>query len=448
MKPKLSSAQITSLDEFGNRVGLNPAEVSGKYRTYRTWTQSFLVLLFLIVPWTRTGGHQSLFLDISHREFYFFGLYLRAHNAPMLLFLVLGGTLSLAFVTSVWGRVWCGWTCPQTVFIDGFYRRIEYFIEGNYLTRRKMAVDPLSFSWILKKLIKWVLFYFASAIISHSFLAYFVGAHEFLDIIELGPSANWTLFVIAQAVTLILLFNFGWYREQFCTIMCPYGRIQGLLLDQNSLAVVYDQNRKDCVNCNRCVNACPIGIDIRNGLQMECIACTACVDACDEIMEKVNKPKGLVKYDTLNGEKISLLKPRSLLYLAGITACFVGLVITVTSLKHSEAFILRSISSPFSVQVENGQELVTNQFRFHVSNQSDKVHTYEIQVIDRPEIKITSQFTVLELKPKEVKDWHFFLTLAKPEFFKNRKVTVQIIDQENPSLFTKKHSLTLLGPAN
>lgn len=448
MKPKLSSAQITSLDEFGNRVYLNPAEVQGPFRKYRTILQTILVVFFLGLPWTQMNGHQSLLFDIQQREFYIFGLYLRAHNAPMLLFLLLGGTLSLAFVTSVWGRVWCGWACPQTVFIDGFFRRIEYSVEGNYLKRRKMAVDPISSSFLIKKTIKWILFYFASVLISHSFLAYFVGSYQFFEIIEHGPSANWNLFVLAQVITLLLLFDFGWYREQFCTIMCPYGRIQGLLLDQSSLAVVYDQKRNDCVNCNRCVNACPIGIDIRNGLQMECIACTACIDACDEIMEKVNKPKGLVRYDTLNGEKINLLKPRSLIYLAAILICAIGLIYSITQLKHSEAFVLRSISTPYTQQTENGVETVTNQFRFHVNNQSNDLHKYKIEVIDRPEIQIISQMNEIELKPKETFDWHFFLTVPKADFFKNKKVKVRLIDKENPAEFSKESVLTLLGPSN
>lgn len=447
MKKTISAAQISSLDEFGNRIGLNPAEVKGKFRKYRTIFQTILVVIFLGIPWTEINNHQTLYFNISDREFYFFGLLLKAHNAPLLLFLLLGGALTLAFVTSVWGRVWCGWACPQTVFIDGLYRRIEFLIEGNYLARRKMKVDELSFKYVIKKTLKWILFYFASAVLSHSFLAYFVDAHRFVDIIENGPSANLTLFYISQTLTLFLVFNFGWFREQFCTVMCPYGRIQGLLIDNSSLAVVYDEKRSDCVQCNRCVNACPVGIDIRNGLQMECIACTACIDACDEIMEKVNKPKGLIKYDTLNSEKISLLKPRSLLYLLGISICVIGLIYSLGRIRHSEAFILRSKSVTFTEQHENGIDLLTNQFRLQIHNQSDTSHVYKFEILGRNSVKVTSQLSEITVKPNENYDWHFFVTLPKTEFKQNNKLQIQIYDAEDKTSFHKMFEVTLLGPS-
>ncbi len=447
MKPHISLSQISSLDEFGNRIGLNPAEVTGFYRRYRTIVQTILVVFFLGLPWTQINNHQSLYLNIVDREFYFFGLLLKAHNAPLLLFLLLGGALSLAFVTSVWGRVWCGWTCPQTVFIDGLYRRIEYLVEGNYLKRRKMKIDDFSFTFLLQKTVKWTLFYIASAIIAHSFLAYFVGAYEFFNIIQNGPSSNQYIFYFSQILTLGLLFNFGWFREQFCTIMCPYGRIQALLIDQNSLAVVYDEKRSDCVKCNRCVNACPIGIDIRNGLQMECIACTTCIDACDEIMVKVGKPTGLVKYETLNAEKISLIKPRSILYLIGILVCAVGLVFSLMKLQHSEAFMLRSLSTTFSLQQENGINMITNQFRFAVNNQSDQIHKYKIEILNNPHIQITSQLSEVILKPKEHIDWHFFITSPLSEFKHDKKIKIQLYDSEHKTEFTKFFEVSLLGPS-
>jgi len=447
MKQKLSSAQITSLDEFGNRVGLNPAEVTGKFRTARTWVQAVLVILFLGLPWTQMSGHQTIYLDIVGREFYFFGKLFRAHNAPMLLFLLLGGALALGFATTVWGRIWCGWTCPQTVFIDGLFRRIEYFIEGNYIKRRRMVADPKNTAFYVKKTIKWILFYFASILISHSFLAYFVGSYQFIHMIHEGPEANWTLFLIAQSITLILLFDFGWFREQFCTIVCPYGRIQGLLIDDSTLAVVYDEERKDCVQCNRCVNACPVGIDIRNGLQMECIQCTACIDACDEIMVKVKKPKGLIRYDTLNRQKISILKPRSLLYLVGILACFGGLIYSVLSLRHSEAFVLRSIATPFTLSEENGVPMITNQFRFHVNNQSSQYHKYKIEIINEPKIRFTAQMQEITIPAKGQHDWHFFLSFPKDAYKPSQKIKLRIYDSENPDSFSKEHEVSLLGPA-
>lgn len=447
MKPKLSSANITSIDEYGNRIGLNPAEVSGYFRTRRTWVQNFLILFFLSLPWTSIGGYQTVLLDIPAREFYFFGLMLKAHNAPLLLFLILGGSLTLAFVTAVWGRVWCGWACPQTVFIDGVFRRIETFIEGNYLARRKQAIDPMTGKLFFQKTLKWVLFYFASAFIAHSALAYFVGSHSFIQIIKDGPQSHFNLFIFAQVFTGILLFDFGWFREQFCTIMCPYGRIQGLLLDKNSLNVVYDEKRNDCVNCNRCVNACPIGIDIRNGLQMECIACTACIDACDEIMEKVQKPKGLVKYGNLNNTKADWKSPRSVLYLAAISVCVIGLLYGLLSFQHSEAFILRSLTAPFTLQKDGDVNYVTNQFRFHVTNQSRESKKYKIEILNNEHAKITSQFSELTLESKASFDWHFFVTIPQSIAGHSTNLQVRISDATAPDLFKKEFTIQFLGPA-
>ena len=447
MKPKLSSANITSIDEYGNRIGLNPAEVSGYFRTRRTWVQNFLILFFLSLPWTSIGGYQTVLLDIPAREFYFFGLMLKAHNAPLLLFVILGAALTLAFVTSVWGRVWCGWACPQTVFIDGVFRRIETLIEGNYLARRKQAVEPMALKLFLQKTVKWILFYFASAFIAHSALAYFVGSVSFIKIIQNGPSSHFHLFILAQAFTLILLFDFGWFREQFCTIMCPYGRIQGLLLDKNSLNVVYDEKRNDCVNCNRCVNACPIGIDIRNGLQMECIACTACIDACDEIMVKVNKPKGLIKYGNLNNTEANWKSPRSAIYLAAIGICLAGLAYGLLSFQHSEAFILRSQTAPFTLQKNNDINYVTNQFRFHVTNQSREVKKYKIEILNNPDAQITSQFSELSLESKASFDWHFFVTIPQNKAGLTTNLQVRIFDSLNPDLFKKEFGIQFLGPA-
>lgn len=441
---KLSSECITSIDEYGNRIGLNPAEVSGKFRNRRTWVQNFLILFFLTLPWINIGNYQSILLKISEREFYFFGLMFKAHNAPLLLFLILGGALGLAFVTAVWGRVWCGWACPQTVFIDGIFRRIEFFIEGNYIVRRRQAIESMTFKLFSKKIAKWIVFYLASAFIAHSALAYFVGSYSFIQIIKNGPQENFTLFIYSQILTALLLFDFGWFREQFCTIMCPYGRIQGLLLDENSLNVTYDETRSDCVNCNRCVNACPIGIDIRNGLQMECIACTACIDACDEIMEKIQKPKGLIKYGNISNKKISLTSSRASLYLLGVVICFIGLVYSIFNFQHSEAFVLRSQTTPYTLQIENGVSYVTNQFRFHVTNQSSESKKYKIEILNNPKAKITSQFNILSLEGKKSFDWHFFITI--PQTATSTSLILKISDAEISDEFQKEFTVQFLGP--
>lgn len=469
---QLDPGKLTSVNAHGDRLYLQPAEVKGFFRKHRNWTQAFLIVLFMVLPWTTWDGHQTVLLNLPEREFNLFGVLFRAHDAPLMFFLIAGGALTLAFVTSIWGRVWCGWACPQTVFIDGVFRRIEYFTEGNYLERRKMQTDPLTFKNFLKKSAKWILFFIVSSHIAHSLVAYFVGAPELLKITLGSPSNNWTLFVVVQFFTALFLFDFGWFREQFCVIMCPYGRIQGLLMDSSTMTVAYDEKRGeprrgltttnlnfdantkqgDCVACGKCVAACPTGIDIRNGLQLECIACTACVDACDEIMEKVKKPKGLIGYKTLDNSKFKLLKPRSLAYLFAITLCAAGLIYNLSTRQSSHAALLRATGLPFStVQNEAGQSQILNHFKLHVTNQSSDSQLYQIQLT--PEavaagLELTVGQNPMLLTPKQYFEWHFFVKAA-PEKFKGVgqiKGAILIYNPENRALYSDIKEFTLLGP--
>lgn len=288
-----------------------------------------MIFIFLGLPWVRISGEQSIFLNIPARQFTIFGLKFWSHDGPMLFFVFGGFAISLIFVTAIWGRVWCGWACPQTVFIDGVYRRIEKWIEGTAPKRKLLDQSPWTADKIFKRLTKHICFLIVTLIITHSFLAYFVGAKQITEMVLRPPSENWTSFLFILITTGILYFNFAWFREQFCIIMCPYGRLQSSLFDNTTMIVGYDKARGDCIECNKCVNVCPTGIDIRDGVQMECIACTACMDACDDIMKKVKKPLGLIKYtseDELAGKKISKFRPRTIVYalfLLGICGAFI-----------------------------------------------------------------------------------------------------------------------------
>lgn len=313
--------RLGTTDETGRRIFPQPADVRGKYRTRRNWVEAALILFFLVLPWIRIGGRQALLLDIANRHFEIFGLTLRAHDAPLLVFVLAIFFFGLFFATAMWGRVWCGWACPQTVFIDGVYRRIERWIEGGALERRRLDRAPWSLNKAWKRTLKWSAFTAVSLVVAHSFLAYFVGVEELAVMIRHSPFEHPSTFVFMAVMTLVLLFDFGWFREQFCVIACPYGRFQSVLMDSRSTIVAYDVDRGepratpqakqlakthggqlgDCVNCYRCVQVCPVGIDIRRGVQMECIACTACIDACDDVMTKIKKPVGLIRYDSLAG---------------------------------------------------------------------------------------------------------------------------------------------------
>lgn len=329
---ELPEERLATTDEKGKRVYLYPDDIKqGHYRNLRVKLRAFLVIFFLFLPWIKIQGHQAVLLDIPHRRFAILGLTFWAHDAPIFLFVLGILAFGIFLVTALLGRIWCGWACPQTVFIDGVFRRIERWIEGDSVERRKLDDGPWNENKVFKKILKWFLFLLVSLVITHSFLAYFVGTDELLVMIRRPPLENITSFLVMAASTAVILFDFGWFREQFCVIVCPYGRFQSVLMDDDSWAVMYDEKRGeprrgrvpegksegDCVNCYRCVQVCPTGIDIRRGLQLECIACTACIDACDEVMDRLGKEQGLIRYDTLtqmSGKKVQWLRARTVIY--------------------------------------------------------------------------------------------------------------------------------------
>ncbi len=461
----LDVGKLTSVDDNGDHLSIIPGEVRGFYRKHRNWSQIVLLFIFLAIPWTTFNGHQTVLINIPERDFALFGLVFKAHDVPLLFFILGVLALGLAFVTSIWGRVWCGWACPQTVFIDAVFRRIEILIEGTYLKRRKLRDSPMNLEKFTRGSLKWVLFTIVSSIIAHSFMAYFLGAKTLIEMIQNSPTQNSSYFLLVSFFTALILFDFGWFREQFCVIMCPYGRIQSVLLDSQSLAIIYDGKRGeprrslkpaptatgDCVACNRCVQVCPTGIDIRNGLQMECIACTACADACDEIMEKVNKPKGLIRYDTLDGSKINLFKPRSLIYIFAILGLCGGLAYALVTREPAHFTILRGTGLPYSfVKNDSGQELVLNQFRVHIQNQGTEPAEYLLS-LPTELTNLGIQFTVAEnplrLLPGESREWYFFVRIPPSLISSGQlKTELRIKDLLHENSFNTSRELILLGP--
>jgi cytochrome c oxidase accessory protein FixG len=399
-KPRfeLPEDRPASFDESGHHVALNPADVGGRFRRYRDWFYLVLIVFFLVLPWTRFAGHQTVLLDIPHRRFALFGITFWAHDVPLVFFILAILTVGLTFVTATLGRVWCGWACPQTVFIDRIYRRIERWIEGDHIRRIRLNQAPWSWDKSWRKSLKWLLFWFVSANIAHSFSAYFIGAERLLKMSLTNPQENWTAFLFVTSLTAIVLFDFGWFREQFCMIMCPYGRFQSVVMDGNSLAVMYDEKRGeprkgtepeggmmgDCVNCYRCVAVCPTGIDIRRGVQMECIACTACIDACDEIMRRVGTPEGLIRYSSeaeMGGGKTQFLRPASLIYAAILGVLVVGFSISVAGRQALDVELIRAVDTPYTEHKLPGGGLeIINHYVVSLRNQTFDTQNIEFSL--------------------------------------------------------------------
>lgn len=376
----LHEERLGTTDEKGHRVYLYPEDVKGIWRHRRDFFYWTLIVLYLVLPWTKFGGKQTILLNISAREFTLFGQTFFATDLPLLLILIVGGLFLIGFITSIWGRVWCGWACPQTVFIDAIYRKIEILVEGKTRARAALDAAPWTKEKIFKRTLKWTLYTIVSLHIAHSFLGYFVGTRDLFWITTRAPSENMGLFISMVGITALCLFDFGWFREQFCIIACPYGRLQSVIMDKDSMVVAYDLNRGeprrgvakeksdegDCINCYHCVKACPTGIDIRRGTQLECIACTNCIDACDEIMEKVGKPTGLIRYATeteLEGGKVSHFRFRSVIYLTVSLCVFLAGIFLVSKATQMDLTAIRAVGTPFSIsESETGLKEIQNRY--------------------------------------------------------------------------------------
>lgn len=425
---ELDAERLATTDQQGHRVYLYPEDVEGKWKNRREILYYFLIVLYLVLPWIKINGRPSIQLDIFNREFTFFGHTLFGVE-PIFIFLTLiSGLFIIAAITSLYGRVWCGWGCPQTVFIQSIFMKIERFIEGSARKRRDLDRSPMSFSKFMKKTIKWVLFTIISLHIAHTFIGYFIGPWNLVHMSMMNPENNMGVFIAVMILTAIFLLDFGWFREQFCIIACPYGRMQSVMMDTASLVVAYDEKRGeprrsnprkeeegDCINCYACVKVCPTGIDIRRGTQLECIACTLCIDACDDIMTKVKRPTGLIKYTTqdhLNGvEKKSHVRP--VIYFT-IALAFVGALIfflsyTANNLRFQ---VYRGQESPFQILAnETSNKKIMNHFTLKINQQEVKAHDLEVVVEEvglRDKIDITVVGNKVKFDKVEYKSPIFF----------------------------------------
>lgn len=442
----------------GSRRYIHPADVKGKFTFWRRLTALVLLIVYVALPWIPVKGYPAVFLDIASRRFHFFGLTIATQDLWLGFFFVTGLAFSLFFVTSLFGRVWCGWTCPYTVFLEHVYRRVERWIEGDATARRKLEDAPWTASKISKFAIKHTLFLIISALIAHLFLSYFVSIKGLYQMMQGPPNEHLMAFGVVVGLTLALYGSFSWFREQFCVIMCPYGRLQSALTDDNSLVIGYDKKRGEprgkasdpnagaCVSCNRCVQVCPTGIDIRNGLQLECIGCAACVDACDDIMTKVKRPTGLIRYDSwngLNGGKTRLIRPRTLFYMVLLLLGMTAFVMAIRTLSPVRASVVRMQGAPFYIV----DGVVRNQFLIRVINKRDVTARFKFAMEGDlpPEMSITGLAEVMELPPlgEEVKA----LVLAIPEdkFQMKKTLKVRVTDLESGASSLTR-AMELLGP--
>lgn len=299
---------ITTIDESGKRIFVHPKKPKGRYYNKRLIFGWILLAILFVVPFLRVDGHPYFLLDVIERKFILFGVHFWPQDTYLFAIAMISLLVGIVLFTAVYGRLWCGWACPQTVFMEILFRPVEYLIDGDAKAQKKLSESSWTFEKIWKRLLKNTIFAVLSILITNALLAWIIGLDEVLRIASEPISEHITGFIAMMVFSGFLFFVYSWFREQVCTILCPYGRIQGVLLDVNSIIVSYDyvrgeprgkskekEGKGDCIDCGQCVQVCPTGIDIRNGTQLECINCMSCIDACDSVMDRIGKPRGLVR---------------------------------------------------------------------------------------------------------------------------------------------------------
>ncbi len=402
-KKEIFRDSIATIDDKGKRNFIFPKKPKGIFYRYRTYVSWLLITFLFAAPFIKIKGNQFLLFNVIERKFHIFGYPFWPQDFHLLVISILVSVVFVILFTVVFGRIFCGWICPQTIFMEMVFRKVEYLIEGDRGKQIKLDRQEWNGEKVRKRLLKWFVFFVISFIISNVFLAYILGSDEVIQYINEGPLAHIGLLVKLLIFTAIFYFVFAWFREQVCIIVCPYGRLQGVLLDNKSINVAYDfvrgegdigrkkfrknEDREelghgDCIDCKQCIQVCPTGIDIRNGTQLECINCTACIDACDAIMEKTGLEKGLIRYaseDDIERNEQFKFNPRLIAYTV-ILSILVGVFITMLFLRNDiEATVLRLPGQTF----QSTQNTIKNVYTFKLINKTT-------DPIDNVELKLTS----------------------------------------------------------
>ena len=393
---------IATVSKEGKRIWLYPKKPKGLFYNYRTIFSYALLFLLFAMPWIKIGGNQFMLIDVIERKFVFFGIPFYTQDFFMFAIAMITFIVFIILFTVVFGRIFCGWICPQTIFMEMVYRRIEYWIEGDYTQQKKLDASPWSGMKLFKKTIKHILFFGIAVLIGNTFLCYIIGSDKVVGIIKDPIGAHLAGFIAMLVFSAIFYGVFAFMREQVCTTVCPYGRLQGVMLDKNSIVISYDwirgeprgriQKQKDpaiplpvlgdCIDCGLCVKVCPTGIDIRNGTQLECVNCTACIDACDEVMVKVDKPKGLIRYESYNGiaqGKRQIFTGRSIAYAVLLGLLVIANIFMIRSRKEIDVVIMRT---PVQLYHKTDDGQINNLYNYQLVNKTKTPKVIEFSLHD------------------------------------------------------------------
>lgn len=453
---------ISTVDKQGKRVWVYPKKPSGKFTRWRQWVAYSLVVLLFAGPFIRIGGEPLLMINLVERRFVFFGQTFWPQDFLIFVLGFLAFVVFVALFTVAFGRLFCGWVCPQTVFMEHVFRRIEYFIEGDWKQQQALNKGPLTNDKILKKTVKHAIFFAISFLIGNTFFAYIVGSDEVLRVVR-EPAAQHV-----GGLTAMLLFsgafyaNFAFFREQACTTVCPYGRLQGVLLDRKSIVIAYDHVRGearglfrknevrsdagkgDCIDCKACVHVCPTGIDIRNGTQLECVNCTACIDACDHMMEGVGLPTGLIRY--ASEAEIADKKPFTfnlrLKAYSGVLTALVGVLLLLIFMRSDvDSTLLRTPGMLFQ---ERPDGRISNLYAIKLVNKTQRDMPVRLELLDHEgEIQLVGK--PIELQPGELAQGELFIILPKDQL--DGMKTKVLVGVYSGDKLVDKVKTSFVGPA-
>ncbi len=452
--------RLATVDDSGKRAWIYPRKPKGSFHRARAVIAAFLLAIFFAGPFINIGGHPLLLLNILKREFVIFGQPFFPQDFHLFVIAMVASIVFVLLFTIVYGRLWCGWTCPQTVFMELVFRKVEYFIEGGPGKQKALNRKNLDSEKFLKKTVKHSIFYLISFIVSNTFMAYLIGKEAFFVKISSSPFESPGPFIAVIIFSLLFYFIFARFREQACILVCPYGRIQGALLDKNSIVVTYDwlrgepriplkkaktiDNPGDCIACSNCVKVCPTGIDVRNGTQLECINCTACMDTCDNVMDKVKKPRGLIRYASHNsiekGEKLKLD-----IRMIGYTIVLVGLIgllsFMLVNRSQTETTILRTPGMLYHV-MDDGN--IRNLYSLKIVNKTYDTVQLDLKIIKPEGGRVEMVGEAPEIRAKAVYEGACFIILPLETVTKVKtKVKLEVYSEGDK---LENISTSFLGP--
>ncbi|MBT8243787.1 MAG: cytochrome c oxidase accessory protein CcoG [Winogradskyella sp.] len=458
---------IATINEDGKRNWIFPKKPSGPFWEKRKLVSYFLLAFLFAAPFVKINGNQFLMFNVLERRFNIFGFPFWPQDFHLFVISMIILVVFITLFTVGFGRIFCGWICPQTIFMEMVFRRIEFWIDGDRNKQRKLARQKWNKEKIRKRVTKWFIFLIISFLIANVFLAYLISGDKLIKYVVEGPFEHLGTLIPLLIFTGVFYFVFAWFREQVCIIACPYGRLQGVLLDTKSIVVAYDHKRGegengrksfrknedreglghgDCIDCLQCVHVCPTGIDIRNGTQLECVNCTACIDECDTIMEKINLPKGLIRYaseENIENKTKFKLTARLKGYIAVLTI-LTGVLMGMLALRNDvEANILRL---PGQLYEQKGENIISNVYTYKLVNKTSediKNISFKIRNVEG-KINLVSNADNLTLKAQDIAEGTLFIELNRSDLSGDKNNFT--IDVYSDDTLIETTSIGFLGP--